>query len=329
MAIYEKAQGHWVSMAIYTACYLGLADHLGSKTKSIRDLATLTGSDEDNLYRLMRALSGEGIFREHPGKRFSNTRLSHVMMEGMDTSKYLLLHQFNPDSKVYLRNLPEVIRAPRETREVLHGKVLFNLMRDDPEKNEIYNKSMDQGSEMIALAVLSAYDFDSIDTLIDIGGGRGVLLSRILEVWPGMKGVLFDLPHVSAPAEANFLNNGTRKRIEIISGDFFEDLPVRGDAYFLKNILHAFGDQDCINLLKKIAEVMAPEGKIIILETLLKPDNKPAFGKLFDLLMMAGTQGGKERTREEFESLFEASGLRISRIIRTVAPFSIIETVKR
>ncbi len=328
VAIYEKAQGHWLSMAIYTACELGVADLIGDSKVNIAELAKGSGANEQNLYRLLRALSGEGIFRELPGKRFANTRLSRAMSEGPQSSKYLLLHQFNQDGKVYLKNLPEAVRSGKGPEEYRHSTELFQLMREDPVKSEIYNKSMDQSSGMIALAVLSAYDFSGIDTLIDIGGGRGVLLAKILEQYPKMRGVLFDLPHVNAPAEETFLKNGTRSRIEIIAGDFFEDLPNGGNAYFMKNILHAFGDDDCIKLLSKIRQVMAPDGRLIILETLVRPDNRPAFGKMFDLLMMTGTEGGKERTREEFDLLFSMSGLQASRYIRSVAPFCVIEVIK-
>jgi hypothetical protein len=96
----------------------------------------------------------------------------------------------------------------------------------------------------------------------------------------------------------------------------------------MKNILHYLGDDDCITLLKKIKHVMDPEGRLIIVETVIRADNRPAFGKLFDLLMMTGTEGGKERTKIEFEILLKESGLRLQKVYSTVAPFSILEVVK-
>ena len=97
----------------------------------------------------------------------------------------------------------------------------------------------------------------------------------------------------------------------------------------MKNILHAFGDEQCLHLLNKIHEVMAEKGKVIILETIIEPDNKPALGKRLDLVMMTGTEGGRERTREEFSQLLEQSGFEIKRIIRTVAPFWVIEAGRK
>jgi hypothetical protein len=97
----------------------------------------------------------------------------------------------------------------------------------------------------------------------------------------------------------------------------------------MKNILHAFSDEDCLKLLRKVHAAMAPNGKLVILETVIKPDNKPSFGKLVDLLMMNGTEGGKERTREEFADLFSRSGFHLIKIVRTIAPFSILEAIKK
>jgi hypothetical protein len=329
MAVLEKAQGYWISRAIYTACELNLADHLSSVPKPIAELASLSGTDEQALYRLMRALAGEGVFRELSGKRFTNTRMSQALKDHGDSVKYLVMHLFDPTSRVYLTSLPEAVRQGGIREGKLSGKDLYELMRADREKSDIYDRSMDESSDMISLALLSAYSFQGIKTLVDVGGGRGVLLSKILEDQKGMRGILFDMPNVNAPAEKNFRQNGTLERVSIVSGDFFEDIPAGAEAYLMKNILHAFNDEDCIRLLGKIRTAMAPGGKIIILEAVLRPDNKPAFGKLFDLLMLTGTEGGKERTGEEYEELCDRAGLRITRIVRTVAPFSVIEAAMK
>ena len=329
LVVYEKAQGYWVSRAIYVACEYSLADHLASGPKNISELARITQTHENSLYRLMRALSGEGVFRELPGRRFGNNRQSAMLMDGKDTVKYLILNQYNPNHQIFLSHLSETVRTGEGAGGKMFGKNIFRQMGGDPVKSEIYNKSMDQSSEMISLALLSSYDFSRIRRLVDVGGGRGVLLSNILRRYPHIQGVLFDLPHVTGPAQENFSRDGLSGRVSIVTGDFFEDIPRDADAYFMKNILHAYGDDDCVRLLTSLQQAMDRQGRLILLEAVVVPDNRPAFGKLFDLLMMTGTEGGKERTKEEFEMLFEASGLKIKRILRTVAPFSVIEAVKK
>jgi hypothetical protein len=329
IAVYEKAQGFWVSRAIVAACELNLADHLASGPKSITELAGLSSSDEVSLYRLMRALAGEGIFKELPGKMFINTPQSSALKEGDNSMKYMIMHQFGETPMILFSHLTDCIRTGEgNTRKIL-GKGIFQYLEENPARNEIYNKSMDNSSGLAALALLSAYNFKGIKTLVDVGGGHGVLLESILEKYGEMKGILFDQHHVVDPEKKLAGESDSKERFKIVSGNFFNDIPAGADAYLMKNILHAFSDEDCLRLLRKIHAVMAPNGKLIIFETVTAPDNEPSFGKLVDLLMMTGTEGGKERTRQEFSDLFNRSGFQLSKLIRTIAPLSVLEAVKK
>lgn len=328
IAVYEKAQGFWVSRAIVAACELNLADHLASGPKSISELAGLSGTNEAFLYRMMRTLAGEGIFRELPGKIFINNRLSSALIEGDESMKNMIMHQFGETSMILFSHFTDCIRTGEGNASKMLGKGAFQYLEENPAKNEIYNKSMDDSSRMVAMALLSAYDFRGIKTLVDLGGGHGILLESILEKYPGIQGILFDQQHVVDYAKVVVRESVITERFSIIGGNFFNDIPENADAYFMKNILHAFSDEDCIKLLRKIHSVMAPEGKLIIVETTPEPDNKSSFGKLVDLLMMTGTEGGKERTVEEFSALLSLSGFQLSKIIRTIAPVSVLEAVK-
>jgi hypothetical protein len=329
IAVYEKAQGFWISRAIFAACELNLADLLASGPKSIEELATLSKTDKANLYRLMRALAGEGIFRELPGKVFLNTKLSSALKEGDDSMKNMILHQFGETPMILFSRFTECIRTGEGNANKMLGEGVFQYLAENPAKNEIYNKSMDDSSSMVALALLSAYDFKGIKTLVDVGGGHGILLESILEKYPGIRGILFDQHHVVDYTQEVAREPLIEHRFRIVAGNFFDDIPANADGYFMKNILHAFSDEDCLTLLKKINSVIAPGGKLIILETLPAPDNKPSFGKLVDLMMMTGTNGGKERTAGEFSELLNRSGFRLKRIIRTIAPVSVLEAVKK
>jgi len=175
---------------------------------------------------------------------------------------------------------------------------------------------------------LESYDFKGVHVLVDLGGGEGTLLFQILQKYPDMEGIVFDFPHAVISAKSNAEKCGVEKRIKINSGDFFDGVPIGGDAYLLKNILHIFNDDDGIRLLKIIYKAMPEKGRILLVESVIKNDNKPAYGKILDLEMLTGTENGKERTEEEFRKLFGASGFAFSRIVKTVSPFSIIEAVK-
>lgn len=329
MAVYEKAQGFWVSRAIVAACELNLADHLAGGPKNINELASLSHTHENSLYRLMRTLAGEKIFKELPGKTFVNTSLSSALKEGDNSMKYLILHQFGETNMLLFSRFTECIRTGEGNPQKLLEKKVFEYLEENPDKNEIYNKAMDNSSGMVALALLSAYDFKGIETLVDVGGGHGLLLNTILEKYDKMKGILFDQEHVVDKSLETVPVSAGGDRLQIVSGNFFKDIPAGADAYFMKNILHVFSDEDCLKLLEKIHAVMPAHGKIIILETMIMPGNDPSFGKLMDLMMLAGTEGGRERSREEFAELLNRSGFQISKIIRTIAPFSVLEAIKK
>jgi hypothetical protein len=329
MAVYERAQGFWVSRAIVAACELNLAEHLAEGPKGIRELSVLTNTDEENLYRLMRMLAGEGIFVERRDKIFENNRYSKVLIEGEGSMKNLIMHQFCENNQKLFTVFRDVIHTGESYTRKIFGKSIFQFLEENPEKNMVYNKAMDDSSGLIALAIVGAYNFRGIRTLVDIGGGHGIILAEILRRHRKMQGILFDQPHVVGPSIELMTKYGVQNRLKILSGDFFEDIPAGADAYFMKNILHAFSDEDCSELLRKVHHAMADGGRLIIVDSVLKPDNQPALGKRLDLLMMVGTEGGKERTREQFKALLEGSGFKLKRIIRTVAPFSIVEAVKQ
>lgn len=328
MTIYEKAQGFWVSRAIAAACELNLADHLVKGPRSINELAHLVGADQDCLYRLMRMLAGEGVFRELPGKVFENNRLSKSIMEGEGSMKNLIMHQFSEINLRLFLDFSGVIRSGESYSRRILGKPVFRFLEENPQNNELYNQAMDDSSGLVSLALLSAYNFNNFRSIVDIGGGHGIVLCNIVSKYKNIRGILFDQVHVVDKAKEIIADLGLEDRIQIVNGNFFEDIPVGHDAYFMKNILHAFNEEDCEVLLGKLRDAMAPDGKLIIMETVIFPDNRPSLGKRLDLLMMAGTEGGKERTKEEFEILLKKSGFKLNRLVPTVAPFSVLEATR-
>jgi hypothetical protein len=145
------------------------------------------------------------------------------------------------------------------------------------------------------------------------------LLTGVLEAYPTMLGVLFDLPHVIA---------GARKsdRLEFASGDFFTGVPSGGDAYIMKHIIHDWDDERALTILKNIKKAMKPGGRVLVVEAVIAEGNNQDFGKLLDIEMLV-SPGGKERTAAEYEELFSRAGLRLTRIVPTKSPYSVIEAV--
>ncbi len=326
MAVFEKSQGFWIAKSIGVACELDLADHIGNEKISIEEIALRAHCKEEPLYRLMRTLAGEGIFREYKNKHFKNTAFSRALMDGENSMKHMIQHQINNTNWAVINELKYTVTSAKPAASKVLGMGIFEHLEKDEEKNKLYNKAMTNTSSATAQAILSAYDFSNTKVLADVGGGKGHLLTNILIHNPTLEGIIFDLEHVAGNAEEIAATHGLGSRLKTYTGDFFEGLPFTADRCMLKNILHAFNDEKCIEILRQLAQVIGPQnGKLLIIETVINPDNKPAFGKLLDLQMLIGTENGKERTLEEFDALMNASGLVLDRCIKTITPFCIIE----
>lgn len=324
----ERAQAFWPAKAIGTAVDLKIADYLREGPKSVDYLANCTNTRPDDLYRLMRSLAGEKIFREYPGRIFGNTAVSHHLVTDSDTMKYMIEHQQNPTNWQIAGELTNTLLTGQNAMNRLFGMSMFEHLEQTPEKNKLYNEAMTNTAEHISRAVMSAYSFGRCHTIADIGGGHGHLLINILRFHPAAKGILFDQPHVAGQARFEGIDPDLAARIKVTEGSFFENIPVTADLYLLKSILHAFDDKACIALLKNLASAMLPGAKALIIEPVLPSANRPSFGKIFDLQLLACSDSSRERTRKEFESLFEQAGLHLHRHIRTVAPLDILEIGK-
>jgi tRNA A58 N-methylase Trm61 len=325
VAVFEKTQNFWIAKSLGVACELNLADHIGENSKSIDLLAKETNTHAPSLYRLMRALASDGIFSESQPGVFVNTSLSKALMEGEAGMKYMIQHQMNNTNWDVVNEMVYTIKTGKSSAVKLLGADIFEHLKKSPEKNELYNKAMTNTSDISSSAIVSAYDFSGFKKLADIGGGEGYLLSVILSKYPNMHGIVLDLPHVVEAASENFKKFGVEGRAKVLTGDFFDSIPVEADVYIMKNIVHAFDDPTNIQIFNRLKEKMEPKARLLIFDTVIGQDNKPAFGKIFDLQMLVGTTGGRERTRIEFENLLKQAGFRLNRVIDTASPFSIVE----
>jgi SAM-dependent methyltransferase len=207
-----------------------------------------------------------------------------------------------------------------------HGEEVFDWFARNPEASEIFNGCMTELSAGAAPAIVAAYDFSGIDTLADIAGGHGFLLSQILNANPQMKGILFDMGHVISGAGEMLSAHGVEGRVETAFGDFFKEVPA-ADAYIMKHIIHDWDDERSIKILQTIHRAMKGDGKVLLAEMVIPEGNEAHPGKMLDLEMLT-SPGGIERTEVEYAQLFEKAGFRLNRVVPTMSPFSVIEGVK-
>ncbi|MDA3953899.1 MAG: methyltransferase [Bacteroidales bacterium] len=325
VAIIEMVQGFYVTKAIGVAAELNLAGHLKESEKSISELAILCNSHEESLYRLMRMLSSQRIFIEKKNRIFKNNRLSNTLLDQQNSMRHMVIHQVNGINWKMFEELDYTVKTGKNAAQKVLGMDIFEYLENNPDKNELYNQAMTNSSLMLSYAILSEYNFGKINTIIDIGGGQGILLAMILHKYKSVKGKIFDLPHVVEGAKKIAEQYNVTDRLETIPGNFFKNIPKGGDMYFLKSIIHNLSDNQCIHLLKDIKEVLPENGKILIFEPIIETNNRYSFAKLYDIQMLVSRSGGKERTRNEFKNIINESGLKLKRIKQTVAPFYIIE----
>lgn len=327
VAIIEMLQGFYVAKAIGLAADLNLAELLKNRDKNISELAMETQSHEDSLYRLMRMLASQGVFKEKKNRTFAQNRLSMTLLNNQQSMRYLAIHQVNGQNWKLFDELGYVVKTGNNAATKIFGTNVFDYLEANPENNEIYNHAMSDSSVMLSYAIVSEYKFKNAKCIVDVGGGQGVLLSIILSKNKNLKGKVFDLPHVVDGAKMNFEKYDVSDRIESISGSFFESIPEGGDHYIMKSIIHLLSDVECVALLEKIKEILPEKGKILIMEPIIENNNRYSFAKLFDIQMMVGLNGGKERTKQEYIAIVENAGLKLKKVVKTVGPFSVIEVV--
>lgn len=211
--------------------------------------------------------------------------------------------------------------------ERTYGKPYFDYLAENPGPAQIFNDAMTSFSASVSAAVLEAYNFSGIRKLVDVGGGHGFFLASIVEKYPQMTGALFEAPYVTDRAGDTIRARELGEHWEIVGGDFFASVPAGGDAYMMKHIIHDWEDERALTILRNCHRVMTENGKLLVVEMVIPEGNSPSLGKLLDLEMLLFLHS-YERTEAEYHALFERAGFRLTRIVSTQMPHSIIEAIR-
>jgi hypothetical protein len=329
MLIMQTAAGYMMSAALHTVTRLGVADQLASGPLAVAELAKRTHANPDALYRVLRPLIAAGIFAETSPKTITLTPASDFLRADHPNSiRDMILWV---DSRFHYEvwaDLEHSVRTGTPAVEHIYGKPCFAVFGDKPEVSETFNAGMTSLSSKIAPAVLEAYDFSRIGTLMDVAGGHGFVLCEILRAYPHMKGILFDVESVIEGAKCRVCDLKMDHRCETLTGDFFESIPMGADAYYLQHIIHDWPDDKALVILNNCRRALAgrKDGKLLVVDSVLTERPSPQFGNLLDLEMLL-MPGGRERTEKEFRELFARAGFETTRVISMKASDSIIEAV--
>jgi ubiquinone/menaquinone biosynthesis C-methylase UbiE len=318
--------GMFVSRSLAVVAELGIADRLKERAMGVPELARLTDSNPDGLYRVLRALAAVGVFKAQADRCFANNELSTLLRADVPGSMRANVLWFSDVSgwKAWGR-LDHSVRTGRPAFDEVFGSDCFTWLQGHASSFALFHQTMTGLSAASGSAVASAYDFSSVRKLVDVGGGQGTLLSMLMDHFPNLKGVLFDRPEVIQSARELLMNGGHKADIEAVAGDFFEAVPAGADAYLMKHIIHDWDDEHCIRLLSNCRRAMAPGGRVLIVDFVLSDRPEATMTKLIDLEMLVMTPSGRERTEQEFCSLLARAGLKFSRLIPTQSPVSVVE----
>ncbi|UOE21938.1 methyltransferase [Thermobifida halotolerans] len=312
--------GFVVSQAIISVTRLRVVEHLGEEALEVRELARRVGADPDALHRFLRLLVAEGLFVEQPPGVFATTPLGALLHEDVPGSlRHFAALMDNEAYQAWSAALHS-LRTGEPAFDVVFGKPMFDWLGERPDASSAFNAAQ-AGLVTLRLLPLVERDWSGVGTVVDVGGGNGRLLGALLSRHEHLRGVLFDLPHVVREAERSV--GGPRDRLRVVGGDFFSAVPSGGDVYVLAQILHDWDDDRAVRILRRCAEAMTPDSRLLILEQVVPEGPQPHPAKMLDLHMLV-LLGGRERTESEWGRLLERGGFRVAAIDRS-ARSSLIE----
>ncbi len=322
-----------LARALSVAAEFGIADLVADSPKSAGELAAATDAHADALYRLLRMLASHDVFSEDDQGRFHITPLAAVLQTGGHDSLRELVRSGTGSGWQDLawdsyRQLSHTVMTGEPAFDHVYGMAFFDYLAAHSDVNAAFDAAMALVSEPENTAIAQAYDFEQCTRVVDVGGGRGGSLAAVLTAYPAVRGVLYDQPQVVADP-THLRTTGVLERCDVIGGNFFESVPEAEEVYTLKRILHDWDDATSVGILERCRNAIDPDGRVLVIDGVLKPGNTPDLNKDMDIIIMA-TLRGRERTEEEFRALFQKAGLRLTRVIPTPLPstLSIIEGVR-
>jgi O-methyltransferase/methyltransferase family protein len=301
--LWKLVRGATATKALGVAADLGIADALADGPRGVDELAAEIGAEPDTLNRILRALASDGVFAEEKPRLFRNTDASELLRRNSPGSWREFAHLFAGVFYTAIGELDPSTTKPTFSRRF--GNDFWPWLASNPAERATFDAAMAGGKERSAER-LAALTWQGDETVVDVGGGNGALLIALIERQPGLSGVVFDLPETDRD-EASLGD-----RITFVAGSFFETVP-RGDVYVLSGILHDWDDERAGAILTSIRAAAPSRARLLVIDSVIEPGNKPDGAKWLDLLMLV-LESGRERTEPEWRALLEGGGFTIDHV---------------
>ncbi|MFD8951767.1 methyltransferase [Streptomyces xanthophaeus] len=308
--------GAWTTQALAAFARLRLPEAMDTNGTGIGELARRTATHPDSLATLMRYLVMLGVVAEDGQEQdlFRLTPLGRLLRaDTADTMRPLALMYGGPFYGSFAA-LDHTVRTGQPAFDHLFGENHFDHFARDPDLADLFDRSMAASSRMFQPlpahpVIAAAAGAPAPRTVVDVAGGNGELLGRILTAHPQLRGTLLERPHAVEAARRSLDAMGCGPRCDYRSGDF-ADLPHGGDVYILSRVLHDWDDDRCTEILRHCARAMPAHADLLIVERLLPTDGSRSLATAWDLHMMCNV-GGRERRAEHYARLLADAGLEL------------------
>lgn len=317
--IQEIAGGYCLSRCLHVVADLGVADALDETLQTAIDLAAAVGANPDALSRVLRLLAAHGVFAMRGGV-VGHSPASRLLRDDHPQSMRAFVRMFGlPLNWAIYGELASAVRTGLPATGKVYPDGFWAYLAQHPEAGRVFNAAMAAKARGQVAGVIAAYDFSGFELVGDIGGGGGHLLRAVLAAAPAARGILFDVPQVTAEAAAL-----ASDRLALRAGDFFRDALPRCDAYLLMEIIHDWADEEAAAILRAVRAAAPPRATLLLIETLVPGEPGPDWSQVLDIHMLA-LLGGRQRTRREYEALLGQAGFALERAIDTGAGIAILE----
>ena len=318
--VQQIAGGYCLPRCLHVVADLGVADALNETPRTAADLAASVGAHPDALGRTLRLLAAHGVFEMQGGDTFGHSPASRLLKTDHPQSMRAFAQMFGlPIFWKTFEAMEHSVRSGIPAASKVFPEGFWEYLAQRPQEGRVFNAAMAAKAHGTVAGILASYDFSGFGRIGDIGGGSGHLLRAVIDAEPSAEGVLFDLPHVIEEGAGV-----SSERLTLQAGDFFRDTLPTCDAYLLMEIIHDWGDEESVAILRAVRRAAPPHAKLLLIETIVPDDPGPDWSKMLDIHMLA-LLGGRQRTRQEYEELLAQSGFVLQREIDTRAGIAILE----
>jgi 2,7-dihydroxy-5-methyl-1-naphthoate 7-O-methyltransferase len=298
----RRMAGLATPMALRVAVTLGLPDRLLDQDATADQLAVELNVSPVALDLLLGHLTTLGVM-ERTSTGYRTTAYGANLRDGFTN---ILLHLDSAAGRAELAfvELAHSIATGQAAYPRRYGQDFWADLVEHPHLRESFDRQMILRFEDQIPQILANFDWSRFSTVVDVGGGEGMLLAAMLGAHPRMHGHLVDLEPTATNARHTFSADNLDDRTEVTAGSFFDPLPAGADAYLLVDILHDWDDEHAHRVLARCVEAAHPTGRVLVVEPV---GGRRAITEM-DLSMLV-IFGGRERRIDEFRTLAAAHGL--------------------